>query len=314
MPAYPPAAREIKNAAWSVAGVQGQYSDSSPHADLYRFLNQWIDMELYLNVGYTRFGQRHLRVENHLRLIDRLADGLMALHASGPYSAERRLLDVGSGRGGAAIRARRKWGLEVLGIDITLYNVRLAGRNALKEGVAQDVTFQLGDAHRLPLADASFPLAWSIESPAHFADKPAFLRELGRVVKPGGAITFADLLVGERVVTASEENLQIYRDFLRVWDVPYLETFDSYVKAVAEAGFDLRRSEIVTRHNLDIYRRRCGLFLRLLRFRPLYRAYGHYLRDRTGANLDNVHEHVLKSYRALRRGMIDYGLFWAVRR
>lgn len=29
--------------------------------------------------------------------------------------------------------------------------------------------------------------------------------------------------------------------------------------------------------------------------------------------MDNVHEHVTRSYRALRLGMIDYGIFWAVR-
>jgi hypothetical protein len=29
---------------------------------------------------------------SHLRLINRLADGLLALHADGPYAAERRLL------------------------------------------------------------------------------------------------------------------------------------------------------------------------------------------------------------------------------
>jgi hypothetical protein len=41
--------------------------------------------------------------------------------------------------------------------------------------------------------------------------------------------------------------------------------------------------------------------------------YGRYLKWRTGANLANVYDHVLASHQALRLGMIDYGLFWAVK-
>lgn len=313
MTSHSSAARDFKNVTWTVNDVHGQYSYSNPHADLYRYLSQWSDMESYLNVGYSRPGQYHLHVSSHLRLINRLADGLLALHAAGPYPTDCRLLDVAAGRGGAAIHARRRYGLEVTGVDITLYNAHRADANAREKGTWPQVRFNMGNAHRLPLADASFPLAWSIESPAHFADKPAFLREVSRVLKPGGAFTLADLLVVEPVATASPENRQIYAEFLRVWDVPYLESFDSYQRALADAGFELRRAEIVTRYNLDILNRDCVIFLWLSQFRWLYRWYGRYLRWRTGANLDHVYEHVLGSHRALRLGMIDYGLFWAVR-
>jgi ubiquinone/menaquinone biosynthesis C-methylase UbiE len=306
-------AREVKNLSWSVHDVHSQYSYSNPHADLYRYLSQWSDMESYLNVGYSRTGQYHLHVNSHLRLINRLADGLLALHTISPHATDRRLLDVAAGRGGAAIHVQRRYGLEVVGVDITPYNAQRANYNAKEKGAWPNVRFNMGNAHRLPLADSSFSLAWSIESPAHFADKPTFLKEVGRVLKPGGAFTFADLLVVEKVATASLENRQIYAEFLRVWDVPYLETFESYNQAIAEAGFELRQAEIVTRYNLDVLNRDCGIFLWLSQFQWLYKLYGHYLKWRTGANLDNIYEHVLGSHRALRLGMIDYGLFWAVR-
>lgn len=306
-------ARAVKNQTWSVGDVHGQYSYTNPHADLYLYLNQWSDMESYLNVGYSRFGQYHLHVNSHLRLINRLADGLLALHAAGPHATDRRLLDVASGRGGAAIQARRRYGLQVTGIDITPYNARRALRNAQEKQTWPAVRFSMGNSQGMPLADASFPLVWSIESPAHFPDKPAFLNEVGRVLKPGGAFTFADLLVVDEVASASAENRRIYEEFLRVWDVPYLETFDSYTQTVAAAGLELRRTEIVTQYNLDILNRDCMLFLWLAKPRWLYNLYGRYLNWRTGANLDHVYDHVLASHRALRLGMIDYGLFWAVR-
>ena len=306
-------AHEVKNPTWSVSDVHGQYSYRNPHADLYLYLNQWSDMESYLNVGYSRPGQYHLHVSSHLRLINRLADGLLDLHADGPYATDYRLLDVAAGRGGVAIHAHQRYGLEVVGVDITSYNARRATQNAQEKGVWPQVRFGMGNAHRLPLADEIFTLAWSIESPAHFADKPVFLKEVGRVLKPGGAFTFADLLVVDRVATASAENRQIYDEFLRVWDVPYLETLDSYEQALARAGFGLRHKEIVTPYNLDILNRDCVIFLWLSKFRWLYQLYKRYLKWRTGANLDNVYEHVLASHQALRLGMIDYGLFWAIR-
>lgn len=300
-------ASQIQNQSWTVDDVHGQYSYTNPHADLYRYLGQWSDMESYLNVGYSRPGQYHLHVSSHLRLINRLADGLMELHRAGPHTDDDRLLDIASGRGGAAIQAHGRYGLAVVGVDITPYNARRAAENSR---FWPDIRFNMGDSLRLPLADASFALAWSIESPAHFADKPAFLQEVGRVLKPGGAFTFADLLVVEEVAAAHP---QIYRQFLQVWDVPYLETYNSYRQALAAAGLKLRHSEIVTGYNLDILNRDCIIFLWLSRFRWLYRLYGRYLKWRTGANLDNVYEHVLRSHQALRLGMIDYGLFWAIR-
>ena len=308
----PTFAYEIKNRTWQVSDVYGQYSYSNPHADLYRYLSQWSDMETYLNVGYSKPGQYHLHVNSHKRLINRLADGLLALHAAGPHATDRRLLDVAAGRGGAALHAHRRYGLEVIGVDITPYNARRAMQNVDDNGVWPTVCFSLGNAQNLPIASASFSLVWSIESPAHFAHKPSFLKEVKRVLKPGGTFTFADLLVVDRVATASAENRQIYDEFLRVWDVPYLETLESYQRTMAEVGLELRRSEVVTKYNLDILNRDCLLFLWLSKSRRLYNLYGRYLKWRTGANLDNVYDHVLASHHALRLGMIDYGLFWAV--
>lgn len=307
-------ATNVRNAAWSLANVRDHYSYLNPHADLYRYLSQWSDLDRYLNVGYSKIGQWALETNTHLRLIDRVAASLLGLHSAGARASDRLLLDVASGRGGPAIYAHEKYGLKVVGVDITPFNVGRATRNSLEKKVSSHVRFILGSALDLPLSDRSFSLAWSIESPAHFPDKRAFLREICRVLKRGGVFALADLLVVDHVAMASEKNSQIYEDFLQVWDVPYLESSESYRRAMAEAGLELRGSEIITRNNLRILEQYCGIFLLLNRIPPLYEAYKGYIRCRTGADLGNVYEHVLKSYRALRLGMIDYGLFWAVRR
>lgn len=307
------AIRNIKNSKWKINDVCGQYSDANPHADLYRYINLWTDTQQYLNVGYSDRLHRHMHVSSHLRLIDRLAEGLLELHNKSPYKNEHELIDIGSGRGGAANRAWEKYALEVTGVDLTPYNLGLATENAEKKGIGDHVRFILGDAHDLPFQDASFPLGWSIESPAHFANKPLFLRELCRVIRPGGAAALSDLLAVSDVVLQSKENTRIYEDFLSVWDVPNLETFEGYKEIFAEAGFRLKRTEIVTRCNLDIFRKYIRIFLILVKSNWLYTGYRRYIKWRCGANIDNVYEHTLLSLRALNLHMIDYGLFWAVK-
>lgn len=308
----PVAAPEIRNTGWAPDDVRGQYSDASPHADLYRYLSRYSRMDLYLNVGYSEPGQTYLHPSTHIRLIERMGDLLMTLGEAAAGETTR-LLDIGSGRGGAAIHACRRYGLEVSGVDFTPANVSLANANAAEQGVWPRVRFHEADALNLPFPDASFDLAWSIESPAHFADKHRFLCEAGRVLKPRGAIAFCDLLAVDGVISASDENRRIYAEFLEVWDVPYLETRGGYERGVETAGLRMVRSEVVTDRNLARCLEYSTLFLRVSRIRPLYAAHRWWVARSRGADLDNVYEHVLKSHNALKRGMIDYGLFWATK-
>jgi SAM-dependent methyltransferase len=302
---------------WELADVHGQYSDSNSHADLYRFLMRWIDVSTYLNIGYSKFWQWHLRDANFIRLIDRIAEPMLELHEQSPHRDDRRLLDIGSGRGGAGIHANLTYDLEVKGVDITPYNVERANANARLRGVWPTVKFIEGDAQNLPrtgddaIPDASVPLVWAIEAPAHFPDKRKFLAEVHRVLKPGGIFAFSDLLAVESKIAQWPDQ---YRAFLRVWDVPYLETFDSYREVLDNLGFDLQKTEIVTKNNIDIYTRISRRYLMYFRVPAFYKWYAKHVQKKWGANLDNVRDHMLHSYNALSQGTIDYGLFWAVKK
>ncbi len=302
-----------RNASWSVDKLRGQYSNGSSSSDLYQFLSQWVPVDAFLNIGYSRFGQWHLGGASQRRLVDKILGQLMSLHDAGPYSNERRMVDVGSGRGGPAVRAAKARGLEVIGVDLTPYNVAAANAYARSQLCADRVRFVTGSASELPIADASVPLVWSIESPAHFPDKAAFVREASRLLKQGGSFALADLLVVAGTVEKSAENQQIYDEFLQVWDVPFLETRSSYLKLLDAAGFRVVREETITAHNLDILSHHCRLFMALCDFTPFSAFYEPFLERTTGANLNNVYRHVRTSFEALSRGMIDYGLYYAIK-
>jgi hypothetical protein len=86
------------------------------------------------------------------------------------------VLDLGAGPG--SFRCERP--------DLTVVRVDLEIPHRLGQG-----SYVLGDAARLPFAPASFDLVVSNHSLEHFTELDATVREIGRVVKPDGALYVA---------------------------------------------------------------------------------------------------------------------------
>lgn len=110
-----------------------------------------------------------------------------------------RVLEIGSGRGGGArYIARYHNPASVVGIDFSPKTVVRA--RALNEGTPH-LSFEIGDAEKLPFPDGSFDIVVNIESSHCYANVPAFAAEVARVLAPGGWFTFADMrsrrMVGE---------------------------------------------------------------------------------------------------------------------
>lgn len=107
------------------------------------------------------------------------------LLASLPVQGGTRFLDLGCGNGWAA-RAAAARGADAVGVDASREMVALATRRAHDTGAA--ATFRVADFGSLPFGDASFDLAWSMEAVYYAADPDRVLREVRRVVVPGGSV------------------------------------------------------------------------------------------------------------------------------
>ncbi|WP_405426676.1 class I SAM-dependent methyltransferase [Streptomyces erythrochromogenes] len=95
-----------------------------------------------------------------------------------------RVLDAGCGTGRAlgALRAAVGPGGTVLGVDLTPQMLAAARR----AGRAAEGALLLADVARLPLRDEALDAVFAAGLVAHLPDPAANLRELSRVVRPGG--------------------------------------------------------------------------------------------------------------------------------
>jgi arsenite methyltransferase len=127
------------------------------------------------------------------------------------------VLDVGSGLGTSALAIARAAGCVVIGVDLARANVERAAACAADAGLAARVRFLEADAEALPLPDASVDGVVSECSLCLVPDKRAALREIARVLRPGGRVAISD-------VTASPAALP-----------PELRTLTAWTACLADA-------------------------------------------------------------------------------
>jgi SAM-dependent methyltransferase len=96
------------------------------------------------------------------------------------------VLDVGVGGSGHTVIEAARSGSAAAGCDLSLQALRSARRFAETEGVADRTLWVCCSAERLPFADASFSSALAIAVLEHVPDDAAALREMARVLRPGG--------------------------------------------------------------------------------------------------------------------------------
>jgi ubiquinone/menaquinone biosynthesis C-methylase UbiE len=123
------------------------------------------------------------------------------------------VLEVAPGPGFLAIEVARDGQVRVTGLDISKTFVELARKNAAEAGVR--VEFRAGNASAMPFAENSFDLLVCRAAFKNFSEPEKALREMRRVLRPGGTGVIIDL---RRDTPMSEIQRYIDRSGLSAWN------------------------------------------------------------------------------------------------
>ncbi|MGZ4846370.1 MAG: class I SAM-dependent methyltransferase [Halobacteriota archaeon] len=158
---------------------------------------------------------------------------------------DERILDVACGRGGLTLRVNDKNRARSVGVDLFPQSMKWAKLEAERKRC--DCAFVAGNAQQLPFRDACFDKVVCSSALEHFDKDVDALREMNRVLKPGGILV---LTVDSLTVPIDDE-----------WRARHQETFyvqnyyskQSLAAKLAEAGFRVVESEYLMRSNVARY-------------------------------------------------------------
>jgi len=109
--------------------------------------------------------------------------------------APRCVLDVATGTAGVAMAVARRTDAHVIGLDVTAPMLQRGLTNIARAGLRERVRLIAGTAQKLPFPDATFDAVSFTYLLRYVADPAAILRELARVLTPGGWMVSLEFFV-----------------------------------------------------------------------------------------------------------------------
>lgn len=177
------------------------------------------------HTGY--YGEHAPGASDQIRMIEVIANSI-------GLSAADDVLDLGCGIGGTVCHLAGHIGARVTGLTPVAEQADIARAAIERRGLGERARIVIGEAARLPFADASFDAVVFFESPCHFPDRLAGFREVWRVLRPGGRLGGEDWLV--RAGLNPEQRRDYIEPVERGWAIPRLDDGPAYAAAMCAAG------------------------------------------------------------------------------
>jgi len=159
------------------------------------------------------------------------------------------VLDVGCGPGTITLGLAESVAPgEVVGVDLQERLVERARALAGERGIA-NVRFDLGDAYALPFPDRSFDAALEHRVLMHLADPIRGLREVRRVLRPGGVLGLRDADVATAVLWPLTPRLERFLELrMRAFQLQGTDgrAGRKHRQLLLEAGFERPETRTVT--------------------------------------------------------------------
>jgi 27-O-demethylrifamycin SV methyltransferase len=166
---------------------------------------------------------------------DNLIDELASLGKLGP---ETKILDAGCGIGNPAIYLHDKFGSDITGISISKKGVDLANRRIQGDKYKGKIRFMVSDMTSTGFPDKSFDVIWVLESSHLIKNKGLLFDECYRLLKPGGDILLADILVNKEFnLIFKLKNIFKLINLIKTFGKGKSETPEHYIDLLRKSGF-----------------------------------------------------------------------------
>ncbi len=132
-------------------------------------------------------------------------------HAIARIRPGETVVDIGCGAGTDLLLAARRTGPQgrAIGVDMTEAMREQAARGAARCGL-RNVEIRSGDATHLPVEDASADVVISNGVLNLVPEKERAVAEIARVLRPGGRVQIADIVIGEALPDSSLRDIDLW--------------------------------------------------------------------------------------------------------
>lgn len=172
--------------------------------------------------------------ESLTRGLERMIEAVVA---PAKIEERHRVVDAGCGVGGTSIYLAKTRGARVTGVNLNERQLEIARKRVSEAGLSdRQVDFRRGNcSERLPFDSDSIDIVVNVESACHYSDRKQFLREVHRILKPGGQMAASDWLVDDDA-TAEQRERHI-KPLCEHLALSSLESLTSYARLLRDTGF-----------------------------------------------------------------------------
>lgn len=181
---------------------------------LYEYLSKKYPTEAwtFMNYGYESCKEPMGIPLNEEEENDRYMIQLYHHVATAVDLNDKEVLEIGSGRGGGSSYIKRYLNPKTMtGIDYSKNAIKFSNKQHSVEGLS----FSHGDAENLAFANDSIDVILNVESSHCYGSMERFVKEVHRVLRPGGYFLFADLrpssVIDELDNTFSSAGLEVIK-------------------------------------------------------------------------------------------------------
>jgi len=162
------------------------------------------------NLGKTLSLHYGIRDETVKNFSESLINTNRIMMKAAEISPADKVLDAGCGVGGAVFYINKMKNAEVTGISLSDRQIKYANEIAVKNNLADKVSFKIMDFTRTDFNDECFDVVWACESVCQAVDKSAFIRECYRILKKGGRLVLSDFFL-------TNDNQEDPHSWIRKW-------------------------------------------------------------------------------------------------